>query len=529
MLKNGTLGNSGQIKVSGTGNALDGETVTNTGGIEVLGLGALTLDQLTTVANGGGTITVDSTGALTLNGAIITGGTLSISGTLDLENATVNGGTLGGAGTIATASGNTDSTLNGVTIASGTLVTGGRHAGPDRDHHQQRRDRRRHHRHRRPGERHHQWRHAGRHRHDRDGGHQHRQHAERRHHCQRHAGDGGGRHAGPDRDHHQQRRDRRHDGKLDLENATVSSYVLLGAASDVSGSLDPVDAMALAVFRQIRQALTNLKPGEVREQADRPVRVGLVAASQESLGRMEGFFAPHRLSPDRRTEALQILIRGGGPSCDVQIYESSLLRPAKAFSFDPEAPEDCVRRIVRKREDLMLPLARRLDPFRKEVAHHVIRTVAKENALFCLVTALPDVVPSLASIPWAVGEYGSDAAFLTMNQIRMGFLLAAASDRVVGYREQRSEIASIAMGAFGWRALARELVAKVPFGGGLIPKAAIAWAGTFVAGLSLERLYRLGYGFTRIERRTAYEDAFENGKQIAGMLLESLKPQRKAV
>jgi len=287
--------------------------------------------------------------------------------------------------------------------------------------------------------------------------------------------------------------------------------------------------MALAVFRQIRHALVNLNPTQVREEADRPVRVGLVAASQESLGSMERFFVPPHLSPERRAEALQMLIRGGGPSCDVHIFESSLLRPSKAFSLDLDAPEDCVRRIVRKREDLMLPLARHLDPFRKEVAHHVIRAVAKENALFCLVTALPDVVPSLASIPWIAGEYGSDAAFLTMNQIRMGFLLAAASDRAVGYREQRSEIASIAMGAFGWRALARELVAKIPFGGGLIPKAAIAWAGTFVAGLSLERLYRLGYGFSRLERRTAYEDAYENGKQIAGMLLEGLTRQRKAV
>ena len=288
--------------------------------------------------------------------------------------------------------------------------------------------------------------------------------------------------------------------------------------------------MALAVFRQIRQALVNLNPAQVRAEANRPVRVGLVAASQESLGRMEKFLAPPSLSLERRAEALQMLVRGGGPSCDIQIVESSLLLPRRAFSFDPEAPEDCIRRIVRKREDLMLPLGRRLEPFRKEVAHHVIRAVARENALFCLATALPDVIPSFASIPWAVGEYGSDAAFLTVNQIRMNFLLAAASDRPVGYREQRSEIASIMAGAFGWRALARELVAKIPFGGGLIPKAAIAWAGTFVAGLSLERLYRLGYGFTRAERRTAYEDAFENGKQIAGMLLEGLTTrQRKAV
>jgi hypothetical protein len=34
---------------------------------------------------------------------------------------------------------------------------------------------------------------------------------------------------------------------------------------------------------------------------------------------------------------------------------------------------------------------------------------------------------------------------------------------------------------------------------------------------------------SRVERRTAYEDAFENGKQIAGMLLEGLTRQRKAV
>ncbi len=289
--------------------------------------------------------------------------------------------------------------------------------------------------------------------------------------------------------------------------------------------------MALAVLRQVKQAVSNLNPREVRENADRPVRVGLIAASAEALGQMETYFAPARLSPQRRAEAVRMLIRGGGPECDIEIYESSLLRPAKAFSFDSEAPENCVRRILRAREDLMLPLARNLYPFRKPAAHHVIRTVAKENALFCLATALPDIVPSLASLPWAAGEFSSDAAFLTMNQIRMAFQLAAASDLPVGYNEQKSQVASIMAGAFGWRALARELIGKVPFGGGLIPKAGIAWAATFAVGMSLERLYRLGYGFTRDERKAVYEEAYENGRQIAGMLLEGLRRQhqRKAV
>jgi hypothetical protein len=47
-------------------------------------------------------------------------------------------------------------------------------------------------------------------------------------------------------------------------------------------------------------------------------------------------------------------------------------------------------------------------------------------------------------------------------------------------------------------------------------------------GLSLERLYRLGYGFTRDERKAVYEEAFQHGKEIAGMLLDSVR-QRKAV
>ncbi|HEY4364231.1 MAG TPA: hypothetical protein VGN17_24900 [Bryobacteraceae bacterium] len=284
--------------------------------------------------------------------------------------------------------------------------------------------------------------------------------------------------------------------------------------------------MPLSVFRQIRQGFAHLNPHEVRDAGAKPVRVGLVAADHESLSRMETYLVPPHLSAQRRAESARMLIRGGGPACDIEIYDSALLVPRGAFMLDLDAPEDGLRQVIRKREDLMLPLARTFYPFRKLASNHIVRAVAKENALFALATALPDVVPGL-SIPWALGEFTSDAAFLTMNQVRMAFLLAAASDRPAGYREQASEIASIVAGAFGWRAIARELIGKVPFGGGLIPKAGIAWAGTFAVGLSLERLYRLGYGFTRTERKAVYEEAYDHGKQIAGMLLEGLR--RKAV
>jgi hypothetical protein len=109
----------------------------------------------------------------------------------------------------------------------------------------------------------------------------------------------------------------------------------------------------------------------------------------------------------------------------------------------------------------------------------------------------------------------------------MAFLLAAASDREVGYSAQKTELGSIIAGAFGWRALARELVGKVPLGGGLIPKAAVAYAGTLVVGKSIARLHRLGHGLSRSERKSMYKSAYDRGKQIATALLEGLQRDKK--
>ena len=81
----------------------------------------------------------------------------------------------------------------------------------------------------------------------------------------------------------------------------------------------------------------------------------------------------------------------------------------------------------------------------------------------------------------------------------------AASDSPVGLLSRQRQIASIVAGAFGWRAIARELAGKIPFGGGLIPKAAIGYAGTYVVGLGLERYHRIGYGLTAAEREGVYQ------------------------
>ena len=292
--------------------------------------------------------------------------------------------------------------------------------------------------------------------------------------------------------------------------------------------------MSIQVFDHVKDAIRNLDPNDIRKHTDRPLRLLLYADSEGQYRDMEDYLLPRDLSVAKRAQVRRLIYRaseGSTPRAagDLEIFfdPSGELDSGDSdvFGFNPAAPEATVHRILQRRPDLAVPLALNVLPFRQEVSARMVKKIAKENALFSLATELPDIIP-LISLPWAMGEFASDTAFLTANQIRMAFLLAAANDRDVGYHEQRGEIASIILGAFGWRALARELVGKIPWGGGLIPKAAIAYAGTRVAGLSLERYYRLGKAYTRAERRLAYEHALDRGKQIVGGLIEGFQQRR---
>lgn len=284
-------------------------------------------------------------------------------------------------------------------------------------------------------------------------------------------------------------------------------------------------------FKNIRKALANLNPADVRADAERTVIIGLSASRGESFGAMESFLAPPDLPLEQRVNALRHIyhtdIPGAPAQFDIEIQDETLPPRRGVFDFRFSAPILTVQRILRDREELGLPLARLFPPFREEVCRQIVRRISRENAWFSMATALPNVVPSLFELPWAVGEFASDTAILTANQIRMAFLLAAASDREVGYAVQKAEMGSIIAGAFGWRALARELVGKVPLGGGLIPKAAVAYAGTFVVGKSIIRLHRFGRGLSWSERKSEYRSAYARGSQIAAALLEGLRKKKK--
>jgi len=279
----------------------------------------------------------------------------------------------------------------------------------------------------------------------------------------------------------------------------------------------------LRYLKQARSAFALLSPEAVRARAERPVVVGLVAEGSPAYADIEDFLMPPEVSHDKRMQVMQSVHRACDPDTpnkyDLVLYEQGLPCPSTAFTFFRDDPQRTVDEILEARQDLWLTLGRNFYPFRKPVVDRVVSAIARENAIFAVASALPNILPNLLEMPWALGEFASDTAFITMNQVRMAFMVAAASDKKVGYSEQLAELVSIAAGAFGWRALARELVGFIPFGGGLLPKGAIAYAATYVLGKGLEHFHGVGYGYTRAQRRAAYRVAYERGKELMGTVL----------
>jgi uncharacterized protein (DUF697 family) len=275
----------------------------------------------------------------------------------------------------------------------------------------------------------------------------------------------------------------------------------------------------LKTLKHVRAAMSLLNPDEILARARQPLHIGLVASSGAGYAEMEEFLLPASLPLEDRTYLLDKVHRVGDPgvpeSVDLIFFEQGVPSSKGTYTFHRENPAATIAEILRGNEDIALALARQFPAFRGMVVERTIHAVARENALFAVATALPDVVPSLVELPWALGEFASDTVFLTGNQIRMAFLIAAACGKEVGFGEQRGAMLSIAASAFGWRALARELVGKIPLGGGLIPKGAIAYAGTYAVGKGLEYYYRGNAAFTREQRRAVYREALERGREVA--------------
>src|SRR5688572_19605761 len=117
--------------------------------------------------------------------------------------------------------------------------------------------------------------------------------------------------------------------------------------------------MAQHILHQIRTAVGNLNPNEVRQTAEQRLHVGLLASSDASYESMVRLFCPSIISAGKLRECEAALHRVHDPHGDFQliIYDSrsvgSLELSAKtgAFLFDPLHPQATIRDILANRED----------------------------------------------------------------------------------------------------------------------------------------------------------------------------------
>ena len=254
--------------------------------------------------------------------------------------------------------------------------------------------------------------------------------------------------------------------------------------------------------------------------AQRPVTFGVLAADEQCVEEIQEFLFP----PPSRVAGrnlLRIAREEDFARATVGFSECGVPHPVHFYSFDRRDPRTTASILLSEHEDYWLALASRFPGFRPAVSERLIWKIAKENTFFTVTTALPNIVPTVLVLPWSVGEFASDTAFLTMNQVRLSLLLAAAHGQEVGYDRQSLKIGSIVGAAFGWRALARGLVSKVPAGGGLLAKGLIAFAGTYAVGRGLEHWFREGSLLGRAAQRKHYADAYRRGRDTVEAIVKS--------
>jgi uncharacterized protein (DUF697 family) len=197
-----------------------------------------------------------------------------------------------------------------------------------------------------------------------------------------------------------------------------------------------------------------------------------------------------------------------------------LLTPAAPGASPPNAIDDgyATRSLIKGLRALRftdeLALARFLPAFRDPVSRSLIEDTAAANAAYSLTTGLVEINP-VATIPMNL----ADMLVLTKNQGIMSYKIALAMGMEADFKQIMPQIAGVIGGGFLFRQVARGLVGLVP-GLGIIPKVAVAFAGTFAAGEAVVRWCATGQEVTAAVSRQLYTGALERGRKVAAELFK---------
>jgi uncharacterized protein (DUF697 family) len=151
--------------------------------------------------------------------------------------------------------------------------------------------------------------------------------------------------------------------------------------------------------------------------------------------------------------------------------------------------ERLLGRLIHTVPGLRLALAHRFPALRRPISEDLIREASKVNAQFAVMSSLPAVIPVLGMFLGGI----ADILVLTKNQAMLVFKLAAIHGRNIDDRiEILKEIMPVIGSAFLWRTAARAAIGFAPLPFVAVPKAAIAFLGTYTVGQAARYYYERG-------------------------------------
>jgi uncharacterized protein (DUF697 family) len=320
------------------------------------------------------------------------------------------------------------------------------------------------------------------------------------------------------------------------------------------------------VWRVLKEADLN----ELRREAERPFQVLLVAedvGDAERLGRLlsgpEATRHPWLLTADP-AEARRA---AGSATLDLAVVLSPTPHPSPALAIAVDAlrearvpivmvvfggrgsiaagpwPGEAARVAVAALEPSVVPavaqallsavspgmrlaLARHLIPLREPHFAELIEETAKTNAMYALTTGLAEAVPVL-DLPLNL----ADIVVLTKNQLVMSYRIALASGKKGTPRELVGEVLGVIGGGFLFRQGARQLVGLIPVAG-IVPKVAMAYAGTLVIGKAVVAWAAYGTILEPDAIKKSYRKALSRGKDVAQALVAQVRkraPRRRGL
>jgi uncharacterized protein (DUF697 family) len=276
----------------------------------------------------------------------------------------------------------------------------------------------------------------------------------------------------------------------------------------ITGS-NPLELTSLAHAAQRATALTS---GDLLIFA-LDARTPLSSAEISSFGRLESLTIPF----------LIVLVYGnqlqGG-----EVFLTPMMRTRTVAIADPTAIDAADRLasalLGRLPAELHLAAARHLPGLRAVFVRDLIGSVSFSNATYALASGLPEQIP-IVNVPFAA----ADILVLTKNQALLVYRLALAYGAPPDFQARIREVLPVIGGAFLWRQAARSLIGLIPIWG-LLPKIAIAYAGTYTTGIAAWRWYESGDLVSTDQLKRISNEAIALGRKRAAEIISRARSLR---